>query len=289
MEPNNKTQHKIVQTYAEDMANIIESESGLVKKIINEEEKHEVEKLNLSPDSKSNKVFMFVGIFFIALSLMTLLYFFFSQRKDITPIEQQFTPIVFNDHTSIVEILDLRKSEIAQAVFDKITATKVEVNGVEGVYLTEDKQTMGLRRFIALIEGGFSPNDNPLFVADNFMLGVVKNPSITDIKDGTGFFMLIKMRTLTDIFDSMRVWEGKMLLDLHGFIGVNITNDDKYLLNQNFEDGIVENKNARTLYTRDNKLVLMYIFADDNSVIVTDSKNAAHEIMLRLAGSQKKQ
>ena len=80
--------------------------------------------------------------------------------------------------------------------------------------------------------------------------------------------------------------ENKMFLDLSGFFGVSITPDTKYLSNVNFADGIVQNKNARILYDKDGNIVMMYVFADDNSIIITNSENATQEIMLRLAASQ---
>jgi hypothetical protein len=106
---------------------------------------------------------------------------------------------------------------------------------------------------------------------------------------GKDFFILLKVRSTADIFNALRAWEGKMFFDLHGFLGINISSDTNYLLTKEFQDGIVENKNARILYDKMSKIVLMYIFADDNSVIITNAQNSAREIMLRLAGSQTKQ
>jgi hypothetical protein len=116
-------------------------------------------------------------------------------------------------------------------------------------------------------------------VNNNFLLGAVNG----DTKD---FFILLKMRSISDIFDSLRAWENKMFYDLHGFFGIDVSLQTNYLLTANFQDGIIGNKNARILYDKNNKIVMMYIFADDNSVIITNTENAAQEIMLRLAASQ---
>jgi len=94
------------------------------------------------------------------------------------------------------------------------------------------------------------------------------------------------VRSATDIFDSLRTWEPNILTDLHGFLGTKIGSDTSYLFTKDFTDSIIENKNARILYDNNNNIILMYIFADDNSVIITDSENAAHEIILRLASAQ---
>lgn len=284
MEQENKIKNVNVETYAGDIAHVIEDGTeGLVKKIIHEEEESQIEKNNTSPESKKNKFFVFVGISLIVLSATTLIYFFFFKEKiNIIPVEKQFIPIIFNDKTTFDEIFGLNKDKIIQTVANQVNATEVKKGGVEGIYLTENKKIIGLRRFVDLIKANFVPNDNKLFVSDNFLLGVVNG----EAKD---FFVLLKARSTFDIFDSLRIWEDKIFSDLNGFLGVNINNDTKYLLTKNFEDGIIENKNARILYDKDGKIIMMYIFADDNSVIITDSQSAAHEILLRLAASEKKQ
>ena len=123
---------------------------------------------------------------------------------------------------------------------------------------------------------------NTLLVNDNFLMGVVNNES-------KNFFILLKVRSSTYIFNELRAWEGKMFSDLYGFFGLNISADTGYLLTKDFQDGIIDNKNARVLLGKDNQSFLMYVFADDNSIIITNSQNTAHEIMLRLSSSQKKQ
>jgi hypothetical protein len=289
MEPENKSlghrltgeaQNKFVHTYAEDMAEVITNDKeGLIKKIIHGEEEHEQEKKNLSPESKKNKIFMLVGVVLIFLALATLGVFIFNKPGNTITVQKQFVPIIFTDGSSNLEIAGLKKDEIAQAVLNEVNATKVKTGGVEGIYLTENKQIIGLRRFVTLINASFVAGDNPLFVNDNFLMGSVDN----------SFFLLIKVRSTADIFDSMRNWENKMLTDMRGFLGLNVGADTSYLFKKNFEDGIIENKNARILYDTTGKIILMYIFADDNSVLITNGGEAAHEIVLRLAGSQIKQ
>ena len=59
MDPNEKKEHQFVQTYAEDMAKVIKSEKGgLIKKIIHGEEQHELERKNMSPALRKNKIFL---------------------------------------------------------------------------------------------------------------------------------------------------------------------------------------------------------------------------------------
>lgn len=296
MDKDNKTKSKIVQTYAEDMAKVIEDDkSGLIKKIIHDEEKHEIEKKNLSPESKKNQLFMFIGLVFIILGSTILFFFLFMRDVPTVPVERQFTPIIFNDKSVFLEVKDFKKEEIAQLVSNEVNTTEVKNGAVEGIYLTFDKQIVGLRHFISLIHGDLKLKaDQPrpdmsvdgIFVYDNFLMGVVNNQTEPNSSAGKDFFILIKMRSIADIFDSLRNWENKIFLDLHSFFGVSISPETKDVLTKEFQDGVVKNKNARILYDKNNKIVMMYVLVNENFVVITNTENAINEIMLRLASSK---
>lgn len=279
MEQSNNNKNKIVQTYAEDMTEAIENSSGgAIREIIREQEKSEIIKKELSPQSKKNKLFMSVS-FVLVLLAVTMLSFFYFRTKDNTVLpEKQFTPLIFTDSSTFTEIKDLKKDQIAQTVLNKVNATNVKNGGVEGLYLTENKNIVGLRKFLEYIQSNFVAIDRAL-LSDNFLTGVVSGET-------KNFFILMKVNSISDVFVSLREWENKMFTDLHGFFSVDISPETKYLLTKEFEDGIVQNKNARILYGADKQIIMMYIMADDNSVIVTNNENTAREIMLRLASSQ---
>jgi hypothetical protein len=291
MEKDEKIKHKIIQTYAGDMAEVIEGnqEKGIIKKIIHEEEEYEKKKRDLSPESKKNKFFMFVGIFLIVLASITLSFFLFKKNINTVEVEKQFVPLIFNDQSIYLEVSGFSKDEIAQTVLNEVNTTKVKVGGVEGIYLTENKQPIGLRKFISLIKGNFIPGRSTLFVDDNFLMGAVLTGLKSTSPTAGDFFILLKVRSIADVFNSMRAWEEKMFSDLHGFLGINLSSDTNYLLTKNFEDGIIENKNARILYDTNGNIIVAYIFADDNSVVITSTSTAAHEITLRLTSSRTKQ
>ena len=280
--------HAVVETFATDMADVIGNDTeGLVKRIIRREEDKETNKKNVSPESTKNKAYMFMGILLLILAVALSVFFFIRKQRDqVVPVQTQTKPLIFSDKSTVFEISGIQKDQIAQEVFNESTNTTVKAGGVEAMYPTEKEQAVGLRKFITAIGSHFSPVDNTDFVSDNFLLGVVKNQANTSADSGTGFFILLKVRSATDIFNSLRAWEPNILNDLHGFFGIDLTTSTQYLFVKPFEDGIVENKNARILYDQNGNQVLMYIFADNNSVIVTDSISAAQEIILRLGSVQ---
>ncbi len=98
------------------------------------------------------------------------------------------------------------------------------------------------------------------------------------------------MRSLTDVFQNLRSWETKMFSDLHAFFGYSLSSENEQLLTKKFKDSIVENKNARVLYQNDKEntdsISMLYVFANNDSVVITKSPFTVREIILRLASNQ---
>lgn len=278
--------NKSIETYAEDMAKVIDgSEGGLIKKIIHEQELHESEKKNLSPTSNKNKAFMFIGFLLLFLAIVLVIFLgFLKQKMNITEPVTEAKTFIFTDQNYFQDISGLNKDTIAQSVLNEVRNSDVEKGGVEAIYLTLNKQVVGFREFIKIIQGSFIA-PAPVFLDDNFLIGIV-NTNTQASSSNKDLFLLLKVRSFTDVFENMRSWEPKMFNDLHGFFNITISSDTKELLTKDFTDGRISNKNARILYDKMGNIVLMYIFADDHSVIITNSEGATAEVILRLAGSQ---
>jgi len=229
---------------------------------------------------------MFMGVVLVFSALAILIFLVFFNENDILgPTIQQNTSIIFANQTNFKAIDGFSKEKIAETIFNQTNNTKVKMGEIEGIYLTENEQVVGFRRFVSLIKGNIIL-DKTDFINDNFLLGVFKsglNPISPDVGD---LFILLKIRSMADTFPVIRDWESKMLYDLYGFFGVNITPETNYLFTKNFEDGIVNNKNARILKDNDGKIVLMYVFINDLSIIITNSELATKEVILRFASSQ---
>lgn len=294
----NISEPHLVKTFAEDMAGAIgDNQQGFIKKIIHEEEENEAEKIRSSRSSKENKFFLIMGGMLL-LGAISLVGFSIMEKQTSTmPVQAQFVPLVFLDKSVFVEVAGLDRNQIIQAINKAIAEVSVKSGEVEGIYITENKKVIGLRRFLSITKNTFVapealPGQNAL-VSDNFLLGVSNNN--TNVIPGAepvfskDFFILLKMSSITDVFSSLRSWEDKMFTDLYAFFDIPISEGTQYLLTKDFVDGIVENKNARILYGEGDQnyknIYMMYVFANNNSVVITKSAFAAEEIILRLASS----
>ncbi len=288
MENENQLKNKNVETYTRDMAKAIEGgQGGIIKKIIHEEEKYEAEKIKLSPESKKNELFMIISVVLVAIAVAILAYLWFSSddKVNTVPVAPVAASIIFTDDTTFKEVDGLNKEKIEELISSETSNTKVKVGGVEGIYLTEGQKVIGLKRFNDLIKGNLT-GDQLGLMGDNFLLGAFKS-GLSSVSPNIGDpFMLLKVKSFTDIFPVMRAWENKMLYDLGGLFGVTLSPDTNYLFTKSFEDGIVSNKNARILRDNNGGIVLMYVFINDNSIVITNSELATNEVILRINSSQ---
>ncbi len=286
IQSNAPTPHGAVKTYSEDMAKAIEgNEAGLIKQIIKEEEEKEQVKKNLSPESQRNKTFMLISVVLIFAAFMALgAIVIIGKRMHTVDVTPQFVPLIFTDSMKTLEIAGLNKEKILETIHAGVSGSKVKAGGVEGIYLTEGGKYIGLRRFLSLLKANID-QAKLTYVSDNFFIGAVKDGASENANEPA---VLIKTRAFEDIFEPLQAWESKMYQDLHILFGDTINTDTNYLLTKNFEAGVIENKDARILYRTDGTIALFYLFADDTSVIIARSEEAAREIVIRLASSKVK-
>ena len=287
MENENKLKSKNVETYAQDMAKAIEgNKEGLIKKIIHEEEEHEAQKKNLSPKSRKNRLFMFVGIIFIVLALIVLIFLaFFNKKINTVSVVPQMASLIFTDQTDFKAIDGLDKNKIIETISNQVNSTKIKIGGIDGIYLTENNKVIGFKEFNSLIKSSLTLGQISL-INENFLLGDFFSGIKQTSPTAGDLFILLKVNSFSGIFPIMQIWENKMLYDLGEFFGINISSETSYLFTKNFEDGIVANKNARILKDNNGNIVLMYVFADDNSIIISNSESAVNEVILRLNSSK---
>lgn len=467
---NTPTDKKVTHTFEGDMALAIqENKDGLVKKIIHEQEEKELEKRRLIIYSIKNKIYIGLTIIFILLAMSVVTYTYFKDSVDSFFVKKRFSPLIFHESSTLIDITDKTKDNIISAVVEEVNKKERNPKEVTGIYFLQNKKTVGFNLFLSLIESNFSGTKD-LF-NENFLIGIIKQPlpveivenipetntedsnqpkklldnyitlsstaffkpgtteflnteartkakeligyfldtvsfdyskvkiigtystektsaenkafaeslkkvgislfnevlkekytptqitklsleslskgvSIADIYTvdelakmseveknekidlnqgiqylseakikpintenpnegvviapvadttkevvsnfpvGTDLFILLKVNSFADVFNQMRIWENKMFTDLHDFFGVDISIDTSYLLTKDFVDGVIQNKNARILYDNTGKIVMMYVYIDDSSVVITNNEETTREVILRVNSSK---
>ncbi len=275
--PENNEQKKSIKTYAEDLAGAVENaKGGAIKKMIEEQEGIEKQEENLSPESNKNKMLMLLSALFVILAFGVIFFLIKSKGQIPSPVQSdQSAQIIYTDKNQFLKIDDLSKDEIIQSIKNEVSAADVKQGGIEAIYLTENNQVVGFKRFMELIRSNVPP-EVLAYTNDNFMIGVWNGET-------QALFILLQVDSFTDIFPGMKIWENKMFFDLHGLFGTEISTETNYLLSKDFENSVAGNKNARALYDKDGKMILEYVFANETSVIIIAQNEAVKEVMLRLS------
>ncbi len=298
-----KLQTKVIETYTGDMLKAInQNEGGLIQKIIHEQEAHEAEKQNFSPQSKQNRIFTIVGFVLILAALSGIGYVFLKKDDGTVAIAPQFTPLIFTDKTRFLDITGMGKEKIIDSILVASKTAELKPGGIHALYTMRNNRVLGLTDFLKAIQSNliFGPND---FVNENFLLGISSPQSRFETEVvvdptkiiappptviGGNLFILLKIRSFTDIFKTMQDWEKKMFVDMHDFFGIPISTETSYLITKDFENDIIQNKNARVLRDKEANIVMMYVFADDNTIVISNKEETVREIIGRLAGSKVK-
>ncbi len=271
--------NKVVETYAEDMAKVIgDDQAGLIKKIIQQEEMNLEMKNTMSPESVQNKLYMTLSFVFLALSLVILGFFLLKKEASVVVPKIQFTPIISVDNASFVDIDGLSKDQVIDKILSTIKNSFIKTGDLEGIYLSLAKEPVGIRKFSAVL-GSSLDLSNDSIVSDNFLLGFTNDTTHNP-------FILLQVKSFQDVFPLMQSWEDKMYIDINKLF---TPSQDIDLFAKDFEDGLVENKNARILYDKNGGVVLMYVYLDDNYVLITNSKDTVRNVLDRVFSSKIRQ
>jgi hypothetical protein len=101
-----------------------------------------------------------------------------------------------------------------------------------------------------------------------FMLGLL----------GESRFMIFKLRSFENAFAGMLAWEQNMAGDLRGLFG---TDQLGGFTSNPFKDVVYQNKDVRALVIED-KLILLYTFFDNQTLIVTEDLDTLSQLSERL-------
>ncbi|MDQ3245165.1 MAG: hypothetical protein M3P22_02375 [bacterium] len=271
-----------IETLSNDILNMVERyDAGVVHSIIKDEEEREMLRTNFSPTSKRNKTFIILGILFILLAIALLyLFFYFQNKKQIVEVTTPFKPLIYTDQYQLVPIDKLNTQEFKNSILHSVGNSDFLKDELVAFYLTENQKTINTMRFFALLESNLDTETIAHF-NPSFMLGTVEdlNKSI---------FILWKVDNFAGVFVGLQNWENKMFYDLHYLFNITLDKDNSYLLTKSFEDGVIQNKNARILYDNKGRIVMAYIFLDDTSILLTNNNNTAKEVLLRFYASSLK-
>ncbi len=281
MENEENLKSKVVHTYSDDMVGALgENQSGTVRNLIEAEEEREKLKESYSPQSKKNQIFLAVGALLVVCSLAGIVYTVLIRNEGSVSGPETYKPLIFSDKTKEIPVAGMKKETLSSAVYTEVEESILLAGKLESVYLTENKKVITLSRFMELLNSNL-PKEAYGILGSKFSLGVTSTP-----KNGKQIFVLMSSNSFQSIFPLMQAWEGKIFYDLHGLFGINLDPSTSYLLTKDFQNGILQNKNARILYKKDNTIAIAYVYLDERNILITNGEDAVKEIVLRKSSTQ---
>ncbi len=269
-----------LRTFSTDLAQAVRKDEMSVIKVAMAEDKrrHEVENEE-SPKSPKNRAYVIFGIIFIILAVGGIAAAFIvkkSRTPDIISGEVSTPSIIKAEATTSIEVGGAEAGKIVDLTRTALKNVSAKDGEVVNIYYTDS--TAGIKRTIVTGEfmGGIkSAIPAPLLrsLANAFMLGIYTKATARHP------FLIFKTNDHSIAFANMFIWEKKLFSDL--YLPFNFPADESSFTGK-FTDLLVENKDTRVLQKDDGTILLIYGFADENTIIITDSIESFKEILRRL-------
>jgi hypothetical protein len=289
----NKNNLKTVRTYMSDMADTVrENEISVIKVALAEQNKNAREDLYRKAEGSPVKKIIWIigGVILMAGAIYGAYYFL--KQKQIKEIPQQIIrekSIISYDETSSIDLTN--ENEFINKIKTEKSIPGTIKNKTGSIkFISLSKEIDGVKEKI-LIQDFFNgmkftaPSSFIRSLSDSYMVGTYTKDSseVASITDSTPkLFMIFKSKDYEFSYAGMLEWESTMPGDMLGLYELNTT-DTKLALNKRlFKDVIISNKDSRVLYNENEKPILYYLFADKDTIIITDSIDAIKEISSRL-------
>ncbi len=266
---------KTIRTYASDMADVVRDKQGSVVKIVMaEEDKRRRIVENVTPTSKKNIFFIAGSMLAIALTLLVIV---FAISRSNRPVEIQDTPTVTQatkaiPYDTVVTIDTSGVRLVLASEVEKALAGSYTLGSITSITPTSSGVPLQTIDLINLMRIRLSA---PFLrsLSNDFMLGI-------HTFNGNELFLILESNSYDATFAGMLAWEQTLLVDLYDVF--DITSTSTSLNDQIFVDILVENLDSRAVLDENGEIVLMYSIINENTVIITKSKDTFKEVVGRL-------
>jgi hypothetical protein len=284
---------KTLKTYSSDVAEAIRNNEGSVIRVaLAEKSRAEYATAReVAQGTRGKKLYWGIGGAIFTILASALIFLITKNDSANQPVKQEF-----KDPEAFVSYEDISYLDISRSVssFDLITLIKSETaqslqtNAIKNIilYIKDDNgqaNFVGSRNFVSL--AGFNMPDALIrSLNEDFMIGVYKNPE----SNTSHTFLMFSSKDYSISYLAMLNWEKSLFEDMFNLFSINISSETKNILENRWQDILVENKDARFVLGREEKPVLLYSFLNKNYFVITDDASVLKEINTRLLNKNAK-
>lgn len=285
---------KSIRTYQDDIRETIESRRGSIASIAlaqqkkkdlfdfsNEEARDASEAAPEHNYKKTITIILVVLMMVLGASIFGYSYFV-NQKSATTKVEETVPSLVFAENAKKMDITGVEKEDLKKMVSMQTFKEDYKLSTITNLYFVEKgefaENRTTLQRFFFLIDSSM-PQSLSRSLDREFMYGVHS-------WNGNQAFIVTKTRFYENAFAGMLEWEKNMASDLLMMLGKNGLNEQQ--LNIKFEDDIIKNRDVRVLRDTDTRqILLLYMFKDRNTIIITTNVETLDEVLSRLNNNTK--
>jgi hypothetical protein len=242
--------------------------------------------VNKPPSKTSNKTTMrVVSALLIIAALALLIFFYFKFRPPAVPAGSEITSFIFVDDLKTINVTGKDTDSFARELTGIVNSNALPVGAVTHIYTTkgggEEVKPLAADEFLRLI-GAEPPSSLNRSLISVFMIG-------THVTEDTEPFMIFQTGFYENVFAGMLEWEKQMVTDFEDVLGYDLR--FRLGLDQSavialelpdFEDVVIQNKDARVMRDPNGETILLYSFLNRQTVVITTNENTLNEIARRL-------
>lgn len=285
---------KVLHTYTSDMADAVrDNEMSVIKIALAEKDKREQEEIYKNEDgTKASKTIFIVGGI-ILIGVAFLISYFVIQKNTEVNTPQQATKeieslINYNDKVFIDTRNVVSQSDFSDAVKKNI-GDPIKNRLIKSIFLT--KEVSGKAELVPINDlfswvGASAPSVLKRSLSETYMMGMHGATEGEGLKQH--LFLMLQTTNYNQTYASMLVWEKTMLNDLFPIFNIDVSGDRNDLLEKQWSDIILNNKDARVLRDNLDKDLLYYVFINKNTFIITDNQETIKEVSARLLAKETK-
>lgn len=270
-----------IRTYEKDMEQALRGEEGaLVKETIERAREDQHARGSIARERSKNQVLAWLSVLLICGSAFGLYYTWNLKQESAIPAIPTVVPVIYFDTSTKENILPASSDSILETIIQAKDST--DKPGTLRRVLFTDSANNPVESIILFKSLGWHIDEFLTHsLADRSEVGIYTNP------DGTKSPFILGTTDGSDAaYRGLATWEVKSLEDTATLFGIETTTINDPIYQKGFSQITIKNKDGRALYNEQNKPLIIIEFLDNNHFIVTNSKDAVKEVLLRLAKEQ---
>ncbi len=279
---------KTIHTYSSDMADAVRTnEASVIKIALAEQEKREREALYKQAEGSNIKKFLLLigSIVLIGLAVGGVYYLMKKNNAVNAPVQNttaNIETLISYDDQAFLDMSNATSTIDTASIIQGELKKNGKSGGIKSLFLTHvvnaKPDLLPLSKFLSLLKLT-APSLLIRSLDDQYMTGAYQP---TDGSVPAHLFFLFKTKDYSQSYAGLLGWEKTMLDDLFNLFNIDVSGNNSVLLEKPWKDVVINNVDARALYTDDNKAVLYYLFIDKDNFLITDNIDAIKEVSQRL-------